>query len=65
MTKKVLGVFFVFILFIPAYGGGQDASGIIVPSGFRVEKVLDVNKCQDPQRIAFLPSGDLLLTSQM
>jgi len=65
MTKKAFGVFLVFFLFISAYGGGQDASGIIVPSGFRVEKVLDVNKCQDPQRIAFLPSGDLLLTSQM
>lgn len=65
MIKKALGVFLISLLFIPAYGGAQDASGIRVPSGFRVEKVLDVNKCQDAQRIAFLPSGDLLLTSMM
>ncbi len=42
---------------------GQSASDITVPSGFRVEKILEANRIPDPQNIAFLPNGDMLVGS--
>src|SRR4030042_3898049 len=63
MGKKTLSIFLSVIFFISSYGLAQDASDIIVPSGFRVEKVLDTNRCPDPQNIAFLPSGEFLVAN--
>jgi hypothetical protein len=65
MSKRFLCAFLVSFLFFAAFGSGQEVSDITVPTGFRLEKVLDLNPCQDAQRIAFLPSADLLLTSMM
>jgi len=56
MPKKGLGIVLLAVLAVGAMA--QNASDIIVPSGFRVEKVLETNKCQDPQGVAFLSNGD-------
>jgi len=65
MFKKTLGIVLVVCLLAPAAVFGQSASDIRVPSGFRVEKVLESNKVNDPQGIAVLPSGDLLVATMM
>jgi streptogramin lyase len=65
MIKRILGIILAIFLFVPTFVRGEDASDIVVPPGFRVEKVLETNKCVDPLNIAFLPSGDLLVASMM
>ncbi|MFH1942802.1 MAG: hypothetical protein ABIL68_11945 [bacterium] len=65
MFKKTLWIVLVGCLLAPATFFGQSASDIRVPSGFRVEKVLETNKCQDPQGVAFLSNGDLVIASMM
>lgn len=65
MFKKTLGFVLVGCLLAPAAVFGQSASDIRVPSGFRVEKVLESNKIADPQGIAVLPSGDILVALMM
>lgn len=65
MFKKTLGFVIVGCLLAPAAIFGQSASDIRVPSGFRVEKVLESNKIGDPQGIAVLPSGDILVATLM
>jgi streptogramin lyase len=61
MFKKTLKFVLVGCLLAPAAVFSQSASDIRVPSGFRVEKVLESNNATDPQHIAVLPSGDLLV----
>jgi hypothetical protein len=68
MFKKTLWMVLVGCLLAPAAFFGQNASDIRVPSGFRVEKVLESNKIADLQGIAVLPSGNILvalMTSQI
>jgi len=61
MIKKTLWIVLAGCLLAPAAVIGQSASDISVPAGFRVEKVLESNKIADPQGIAVLPSGDILV----
>ena len=67
MTKHTLAFLLLLCLFVPTVVVAQDAPAIAVPAGFRVEKVLDTNKCTDPQNIAFMPgeAGDFLVASMV
>jgi hypothetical protein len=61
MFKKTLGFVLVGCLLAPAAVFSQGALDITVPSGFRVEKVLETNKVYTPLNVAVLPSGDILV----
>ena len=61
MRKQGLCLVLLAGLLLVPWGWGQDAGDITVPSGFRVEQILEANRIPDPQCIAFLPNGDLLV----
>jgi hypothetical protein len=65
MRTRVIRLVLLALFLAPDVTSGQGAPGISVPAGFRVEKLLELNQCGDPQKIGFLPSGDLVVASMM
>ncbi len=65
MTKKILSLLAAFVfsitLFPPPASAQYTAEDIIVPPGYKVVKIAETNKINDPRRLTFDSFGNLLV----
>lgn len=64
MLSKKLSIVLVLV-FLGSLSFGQDAGDISLRPGFRIEKILEANKCTDCQGIAVDSNGNLVVASML